>query len=357
MTDLSVSQTRSVSLAAAAFGIKADSIQPLLGGLSGSGVFRVLNSDGVAFVIRLTPLNLAIPAERLSLLHRLLHCTVDLGQTGIPVPLLPVRTLTTNASIIRQVGDSWCVLDDFRVTAETWIHGQPVATMPNHEQLNSALGRLRSFHERLRLAAASLPMNEWFFVRDDHSPGLIRRSQLVHDLKHGELDRLAVASANDSDPVFRSLSRSAMEAVRAWLPWLLENLSTCTTMRLPLQPVVRDLWRPHLLFEGNDATGIIDLSSAASDHFVTDFARLFRSWYGDDHTAMNDACRMVAEQYSLTSQECRLLQCLDACSTLLSPVTWIRRRLESSSRSTLPEDIRRRMEHLVHVAGQFQPVL
>lgn len=356
MSDLSVSQSRTVTSAAAAFGIEAESIKPLSGGFSGSGVFRVVNCEGVAFVIRLTPLKLALPAERLNLLHRLLHRTLELGQTGIPVPLLPVRTLTTTASTIRQVGDSWCIIDDFRVTAETWIHGQPVATVPNNEQLNSALGHLRSFHATLRLAAASLPMNEWFFVRDDHSPGLFRRSQLVHDLKHGELDRLAVASDSDSDPVFRSLSRGAMEAIRAWLPWLLEKLSSLTKTKFPLQPVVRDLWRPHVLFEGHDVTGIIDLSSAASDHFVTDFARLFRSWYGEDHTAMNDACRMMAEQYSLTSPERQLLQCLDACSTLLSPVTWIRRRLESSSRSELPEDIRRRMEHLVNVARQFQPV-
>lgn len=111
-----------------------------------------------------------------------------------------------------------------------------------------------------------------------------------------------------------------------------------------------------MLFSGDDVSGIIDLSATASDHLVTDFARLFRSWFESDHVAMNEACNEVSQRFSLTTIERQLFQCLDACSTLLSPITWVRRRVESLSDNELTPEIRSRSEHLLAVASRFQPI-
>jgi hypothetical protein len=355
-SDLSATELRLLQSATDSFGIDACAYLRLNGGFSGSSVFRVTTASSESFVIRLTPLDSAIASDRLSLLQQLLSCVSDLGQHGIPVPLKPRVHFENATSIEAHIGACWCVIGDFRITAEPWIHGEPIASVPTTHQIASSVDYIHTLHKRLRLAASKLTRNEWFFVRSGVSSGLKRRSNLIDDLAKGDLRRLKEAFINERDPEFQDLAFHALRAVEYWIPWLTRKLSELLGVEFSLQPAVRDLWRPHVLFSEGMVTGVIDLTSAASEHPAMDFARLFRSWFDADHSSLCKAFQQMATAYRLGTQERQLFQTFDACSTLLSPMTWLRRRIGSSMSGDHENEIRERLRQLVQVALAFQPI-
>ena len=54
--------------------------------------------------------------------------------------------------------------------------------------------------------------------------------------------------------------------------------------------------------------------------------------------------------------ERRLLQAFDASTVLLSPVTWLRRRLDSGDDSICRDDVIARLTELTDVAENFRPL-
>lgn len=127
-------------------------------------------------------------------------------------------------------------------------------------------------------------------------------------------------------------------------------------MRFALQPVIRDIWRAHVLFTGSTVTGMIDLTSAASDHVALDVTRLLRSWYGAGNTKIEMAVNEFQTMRPFNANERRLLQTFDASTVLLSPVTWLRRRVNSGDDARCRDDIIVRLTELTEVAEKFRPL-
>ena len=69
----------------------------------------------------------------------------------------------------------------------------------------------------------------------------------------------------------------------------------------------------------------------ASDHVTVDVTRLIRSWFGSDVSRVRDAVEGFQSLRTLNADEQRLMKVLDATTVLLSPVTWLRRRMDSGS--------------------------
>lgn len=342
--------------AAACFGLDVCSSRRISGGFSGAAVFRATDVHSRRFAIRLIPLEMSLPEQRLDLLHSMLCCVQQHGQSGIAIPLCPLRDLQRRMEPLRAGRPSSCVLGNFRVHAEPWIDGLPVEGVPTPEQLSHSMTYLSSLHQRLKTAVSVLPENSWFFLRSGISPGLLRRIRMISELLHGGLEALLSNCEMDLDSEFRKLAARTGNIVRIWLPQLKSLTSPIEAKSFLLQPVLRDVWRPHVLFQNNEVSGVIDVMSAASDHPVLDYARLFRSWFGSDWIAIEAAYLELAEHCHLNAAERLLLKSIDACSSILSPITWLNRRIASVRTFPLDEDKRSRMEEVVRIAESFRLV-
>ncbi|MDA1231280.1 MAG: phosphotransferase, partial [Planctomycetota bacterium] len=286
--------------------------------------------------------------------HDLVSRISQLGCEVIAVPLLPV--LSSAAAITPWFKDGENIWQ-----MEPWMTGKfkngLEVTQP---QLKSALMTLDRFH---RLAAAAVPgiakigASDWFRNTLSQSPAVHRRLNIVRELQNGVLGSLRQQLNNDCDQQFRESGMRVCKCLQTWLPWLNKELTALAVIPFPLQPVLRDIWRAHILFTEDHVTGLIDLSAAASDHVTLDVTRLLRSWYGSDVGRIQNAILEYQSLRLLNVNERRLLQALDAATVLLSPVTWLRRRSESDINLECAGDIIARFTELACVAAGFSPLI
>jgi hypothetical protein len=336
------------------------------GGFSGAEVFKATAIDGSTLALRRTPKNLALPEERLRALHRLLAAVQRSGLTEIPVPLIPISNLPGAAAdlIVAPGGagiiptDPWIVIGNDLWQVESWMPGTPIrGSEVSAQHLRTTLQRLDAFHT---LAADHVSRGHhcsWFRMSVEPSPAVVRRHGLVQELQNGELLILRRQIERVANDRFRHLAQEACRSLDNWLPWLTAELTAMASQKFAIQPVVRDLWRAHVLFSEDQLTGLIDLSATASDHVAIDSARLLRSWFGADAVRIHSAVAELTTLRSFTGHEMRLLRTLDASSVLLSPLTWIRRRVDTEGELALRSGWLERLEELTEVATSFEPLL
>lgn len=327
------------------------------GGFSGAAVFRATTSGGRELAIRRTPKSVALPPERMRRLHGLLHQISECGCQLIPVPLIPANSaMQVHRDEIRSTLP-WVLVEDCIWQIEQWMPGTSLAghelTIPH---LRAAMRALHQFHQRASEAVRVVGSDHWFLNASGPSAAVLRRLSIVNELHAGLLKTLQHRLYKDPDERFRSLAVCVCEALTNWLPWLQRELTELATMTFPVQPVLRDIWRAHVLFTDCEVTGLIDLSAAASDHVTVDLARLFRSWFGSDIPRVQNAVEEYQSLRILSGPEQRLLQVLDASTVLLSPVTWLRRRMESGDPAVSSADVIARLTELTCVVGDFSPL-
>jgi homoserine kinase type II len=88
-----------------------------------------------------------------------------------------------------------------------------------------------------------------------------------------------------------------------------------------LQPCVCDLWHDHVLFTGNQVTGIIDFGSVKIDHVAVDLARLLGSTIGDDGAQWDIA---LAAYATLSAEEIELARLLERTGVFVAAMNWLR---------------------------------
>ncbi|MEJ7595183.1 MAG: phosphotransferase [Planctomycetaceae bacterium] len=328
------------------------------GGFSGAAVMRATTTDGRGLAIRRTPKSVALPQERIRRLHRLLDHISQSGCRLIPVPLIPVKSEPQFHQGVNRTAVPWLQAEDCLWQIEPWMPGLSLA---GHElttlHLKSALIALNQFHQMATEAVRVVGPDDWFLNATRTSPAVQRRLNLVDELQAGLLNKMQHRFREDPDERFRCLAVPLCEALTTWLPWLQRELTTLTMIAFPVQPVLRDVWRAHVLFTDCEVTGLIDLSAAASDHVTVDLARLFRSWFGTDVSRVQNAVEEYQSLRILSAPEQRLLRVLDASTVLLSPVTWLRRRMESGDAADCPGDVIARLTELTEVVRSFRPLI
>lgn len=352
---------------AALYGIEVQSIASVSGGFSGACVFRAEDSSGAAFAIRRTPAPDAMPSERYCDTLALLHDVADCGCSVIPVPLRHQQSSVAIQQPFREVPFINVDHSQTRLQAnesvwqmEPWMPGKPALGPPTPGQVESTLETLALLHKAAAECVESRSVGRsvapWFHVSNGSSPGIVRRLSIVSELSAGLLERFRRSTAEEPDPEFRSCANRVCAVLEFWLPWLSQQLAQAARCSYRLQPVIRDLWRPHVLFTAEHVTGIIDLNAMATDHVGLDVTRLFRSWFGADVDEIRDAMNQFRSQRSLDDSEWRLLQVLDASTTLLSPVTWLRRRFIHAAAECTRGDVLQRLAELTSLAECFEPL-
>ncbi|MFO1003308.1 MAG: phosphotransferase [Planctomycetaceae bacterium] len=348
---------------AALYGIEIETLVLVGGGFSGACIFRVKDTSRAVFALRRTPAADAMEADRYCELVSLLRDVRGRGCGVVPVPLRHQQSLrgllgTAHPSVCENVDLSQTRLrtQEFVWQMEPWMPGEPAHGPPSSQQLESTLEALELFHKFAVESVQARVNSHRLRIATEHSPGILRRIEIATELSNGLLARFLKAAASEPDPEFCSCAKRLCAALEYWLPWLTKQLTEVAHVSYRLQPVIRDLWRPHVLFTEDRVTGIIDLNAMATDHVGLDATRLFRSWYGADVDRIREAINLFCVRRSLDATERRLLAVYDASTVLLSPVTWLRRRFTNANSASIAQEGVQRVAELTTLAERFEPL-
>ena len=113
-----------------------------------------------------------------------------------------------------------------------------------------------------------------------------------------------------------------------------------------LQPVLRDIWHDHLLYEGDELTGLVDYASIDLDSVAVDLARMLGSLIEDDEDGWRFALSAYRRLRPLSADEERLARALDRAGAIAALANW-HRWIATGQRDPAAPHIRARVGRLV----------
>ena len=282
---------------------------PRTQGFSGATIYRIATAAGM-FCLRKWPEG-GLPQARLRELHRFLRFLADrdINELAVPVPAADGPTL------VRLNGRLWQL--------EPWKPGEAdFKQNPSGARLRNAMHALA----RLHVAAAEYQPTargaEWFFQSAAApSPAVESRLKMIREWNS---NRIRVAQA-DLDRLHEA-GAVADEMLRVFVlcaPKIEAELSSVRESMFCLQPCLRDVWHDHVLFTGDEVTGLIDASAARSENVASDLSRLLGSLLEDDHPRWELALDAYSTVRPLSDRERGLVRLLDRSGVLLSPLHWV----------------------------------
>jgi Ser/Thr protein kinase RdoA (MazF antagonist) len=107
-----------------------------------------------------------------------------------------------------------------------------------------------------------------------------------------------------------------MDALPSLLvPFTEPNVST--------HPCLCDIWHDHVLYRGQEVSGVVDYGSTKRDHPAVDLARLLGSLVGDDEEAWAVGLESYRQVRPFTAWEECLSKILDRTGTILAAANWL----------------------------------
>ncbi len=244
--------------------------------------------------------------ERLGFIHGLLLHVSRRGFGRIPVPLLTEHGQT----FVDHAGLFW--------ELTRWLPGEPdYHQRPTPTRLAAAMAALADFHRCAGSFEASAN-------RRVPSPGLGRRLSQAEALAQGELERLRTAVERAPAHVLREHSRRVLSLSRKLAPRLCDVLRGVANRPLPLQGCIRDIWHDHVLFQGDNVTGLIDFGAADVDSVAGDLARLLGSLVEDSRPDWQVGVAAYDNVRPLAADELHAVTAFDQANVVLSGLNWIR---------------------------------
>lgn len=277
-------------------------IEPLgnAGGWSGSRLWRV-STPGGDYCLRRWPRQHPSPQQLV-----LIHTVMARAARDLPAVPLP-QTTTGGATFVEQGGHLWELV--------TWRPGKAdYRDHPSRQRLRAALQTLALFH-----TLAGRDHN----VEPSVPPALQERRE-----------RWAECSVSEVATIERSLQHALGNEIDSLAPRLLQlapaahdaperNPGRWLCPKLPLQPAVRDIHHDHVLFTGDEVTGLIDFGAMRIDTPLADVARLVGSLAGDDRAARQFALDAYSELRPLSEMERQFVDLLDETGLILSAFNWL----------------------------------
>jgi homoserine kinase type II len=303
-------------------------IEPLgsAGGMSGAQFWRLTAPKGF-LALRRWPVEHPSP-ERLQFIHALLTHAIRGGVSCLPLPIANRNGQT----FAEHAGHLW--------ELAPWLSGTAdYERSPSTEKLRAALRALARFH----VATADFPQR----LSNKSEPAPIRHLSRLRQLEHGGIDQLMNAIRDTTWPELAPLARRFVAALPCVVPRAIAQLEPLPAASLPLQPCVRDIWHDHVLYTGNEVTGLIDFGAVDIDTPATDIARLLGSLAGDDATDWQAGLAAYSAIRPLTHQETLAVFALDASGTILAGCNWIR----------WLHTERRQFENPGHIVARFRAIV
>lgn len=296
-----------------AFPLRGVSWQPLVGhrGFSGARLWRgkllapSLSGElakPLEFCLRAWP-HSGPDAQRLTWIHQRLQRAAHLNLLSVPLPG------TDSATFFEHEGRLWEV--------SPWLPGSPLAgSVVSDLHLESAMRAVRQLHETWGVERTSPRVPPAW---------LDRRHLLDRWIDPTEPVTRSIAIASGRDEVSNDLRARGVSLLERWLPVAHEQTEQWDSSLWPLQPVLRDLWSEHVLFTGDEVTGIIDYGAMRFDTIATDLGRLVGSWVGNDLPRWKLAERAYGGNDPSESERLwSFARSLEFCGLVLGVGNWLR---------------------------------
>jgi homoserine kinase type II len=238
--------------------------------------------------------------------HRVLRHVVEQGFTVAPAPL---RTRQGD-TIVKHAGHLW--------ELTPWMPGvADYHARPTPVRLRAALTALARFHR----AAATIPQVE---ARVGPSPAIAARRRQLAAIMSGGAAELQAALEHQRWPELADQARRWLKLLPGAAPRVDELLAGSERLSVSMQPCLRDIWHDHVLFTGDEVSGIVDFGALRIETVAGDVARLLGSLVEQDANGWHRGIAAYEALRALSLDERRLMAALDASGRLLSPANWFR---------------------------------
>lgn len=275
------------------------------GGFSGAQFWRIDAPTG-RFCLRRWPPEHPTP-QRLAFIHAVLAHVVGRGIDFVPLPL---RTMK-NASWIAHDGHLW--------ELTPWLPGEADFHRDRRSaKLAAAMAALAKFHKAAEDFAAASPAGP--------SATVAERVDFVRELIHGGATdiRKSAEQALAVPQALREASQEILAGFDAVAPRIEPALQRVAACEFARQPVIRDVWSDHVLYVGEDVTGIIDFGAMRTDNVAVDVARLLGSLAAGEPQLWQAGLAAYEAVRPLNESERKLAHSLDVASAALSGMNWLR---------------------------------
>lgn len=212
---------------------------------------------------------------------------------------------------------------------EQWLTGAADESRPMRPaRVRAALAALAQLH--LATAGFTEPEPQWdgFAVQaraaQGPSPGIVRRRQQLAQLREQAAAQLKRTLATNIPAPWKAAAEAWLAVLPAAGAMVAAQLDEAARIEAPLQPCLRDVWRAHVLFDGDRVTGFVDLAAMRLDHPATDIARLLASIAADDAATWQMGLAAYEDMRPLTANDRQLLAAFDASAALMTPWSWFR---------------------------------
>ena len=279
------------------------------GGFSGAKFWKIHSARGM-LCLRRWPREHPTQ-ERIEFIHRLLEHVTKSGCRVVPVP---IRLRSSSP-------ETYLKWDGYFWELTQWMPGQANYQQdPSIKKLQAAARSLANFHNLSADFRRVLPaMGPAPSVRD--------RLQQINDWIQRDLNRLEVGfektnaiQAKES----RNRCRVIVDYAKRHMALVKSELSSTQAWDVPIQPCIRDIWEQHVLYRGDEVTGIIDFGASRLDTIATDLVRLLGSLAMDNQSMWTAGVQAYESERPLAALERSLIAPLDRSAVLLSGLNWLR---------------------------------
>jgi homoserine kinase type II len=268
------------------------------GGFSGARLWRL---DSAAGPLGLRAWPAGETAARVAEGHRLMADARRAGLLFVPA----VLAAGDGPTVVAEAGRLWELTE--------WLPGRAdFRSHPSRPRLEAVCRALARLHAA------------WEVPGQGACPAVARRLECVRDwaeLRRGGWHPLA--HCPPADPLHPLVER-ACRCLERHLPALPQRLAGWAGVVGALQPCLCDVWHDHLLFAGEQLTGLVDYGAVKVDRVAVDLARLLGSLVGDDRQAWATALAAYRSVRPLSAADEELARVLDETGTVLGVVNWLR---------------------------------
>jgi homoserine kinase type II len=273
------------------------------GGFSGARLWRAESRAG-NLCLRAWPRE--SPNEtQLSFVHNVLLRVTAHGLKFVPAPI----TTRSSATYVQHQGVLW--------ELTPWMPGRAdYHEQPRSERLQAAMQALAQFH----LAAASTNRVD----PTGPSPTLDRRARELRSFLNGpSAEELRRRVPDGRWPELDERAIRMLDYVRMHRQTL-QSLLDQPVLPVTQQPVIRDIWHDHVLFQDDIVSGIIDFGAMSVDTVAVDIARLLGSLVDGDEQQWREGLRAYREFRPLSHTQQELLVTLDHTGVFSGGLVWLR---------------------------------
>lgn len=195
-----------------------------------------------------------------------------------------------------------------------WLPGRPSPPSPvNPRHVRIGFDAIARIHRRLEHAATAGP-----------SPGLGKRERELHEFQGAMHQLYEQFIMKNAQGVERDLALQWLDHARRECRAIDREVGRAARSQTALQPCLRDLRHAHLLFDGEELTGLVDFGAMGIDSVAGDLARLFGDWFANDRQARWDALAAYEAVRPLSTVEQALIAAFERANSLLIGAQWVR---------------------------------